>query len=300
MTEKTEAASEAGEPALQWAKLWQTMAESSDRMAQSWSSSMVPFMMDRLSEKPMGFGDGNELSEAIERMSQGPRLADAWDIDKKLAFAFRAWVDMRHRLAAYNAVASAPWSHASKRFFEAISKTKDSDTSQQNWRKAFALWSEISNEELIRNQRSSRFLQVQKELLQAGLQLRSRQDDLTEALSEMFGLPTRREFDEVTRQLTELRRELRALSRKVHHGNAQDTRGQDTRGQDPRGQEIQPQEIQPQETQPQEAHRQKPPQSLHGSSAKPSDKPSKAAAARSSKDAANKDAAKRKKKARHE
>jgi len=32
----------------------------------------------------------------------------------------------------------------------------------------------------------------------------------------MFGLPSRKDFDEVTRQLTELRREVRALERQVH------------------------------------------------------------------------------------
>jgi uncharacterized protein YhaN len=31
----------------------------------------------------------------------------------------------------------------------------------------------------------------------------------------MFGLPSRKDFDEVTRQLTELRREVRALNRQV-------------------------------------------------------------------------------------
>ena len=31
----------------------------------------------------------------------------------------------------------------------------------------------------------------------------------------MFGLPSRKDFDDVTRQLTELRREVRALTRQV-------------------------------------------------------------------------------------
>ena len=84
-----------------------------------------------------------------------------------------------------------------------------------NWREAFAKWSEISNEELIRNQRSDGFLQAQKELLQSGLKLRSRQDDVVEAASAMFGMPGRKDFDEVTRQLTELRREVRALGHRV-------------------------------------------------------------------------------------
>ena len=59
------------------------------------------------------------------------------------------------------------------------------------------------------------FLQAQKELLQAGLKLRNRQDDVAEAASAMFGVPSRKDFDEVTRQLTELRREVRALSRQL-------------------------------------------------------------------------------------
>jgi hypothetical protein len=148
-------------------------------------------------------------------MVQGPRLADVWDIDRKIALAFSAWIEMRQRLASYNAVASAPWTEASKRFLETMSAAGTSETSTPDWREAFAKWSEISNEELIRNQRTDGFLQAQKELLQAGLQLRSRQDDVAETASVMFGLPTRRDFDDVTRQLTELRREVRALARQV-------------------------------------------------------------------------------------
>ena len=174
---------------------------------------MAPFMLARLSEKPAGFGDGNELSAAIEKMAQGPRLADVWDIDRKLALVFSAWIEMRQRLASHNAVASAPWNEASKRFFAAMSAAGTSGAPPPDWREAFAKWSEISNEELIRNQRTDGFLQAQKELLQAGLQLRSRQDDVAEAASAMFGLPTRKDFDDVTRQLTELRREVRALAR---------------------------------------------------------------------------------------
>jgi hypothetical protein len=184
-------------------------------MFEAWSGSMAPFMLARLSEKPAGFGDGNELSAAIEKMAQGPRLADVWDIDRKLALVFSAWIEMRQRLASYYAVVSAPWSEASKRFVDAMSAGGASGAPPPDWREAFAKWSEISNEELIRNQRTDGFLQAQKELLQAGLQLRSRQDDVAETASVMFGLPTRRDFDDVTRQLTELRREVRALARQV-------------------------------------------------------------------------------------
>ena len=112
MSEKEKSPAADTDPAHEWAKLWQTMAESSNRMVETWSGSMAPFMLARLSGKPVGFGDGNELSAAIERMAPGPQLADVWDIDRKMALAFGAWVEMRQRLANYNAVASAPCSRA--------------------------------------------------------------------------------------------------------------------------------------------------------------------------------------------
>jgi hypothetical protein len=204
------------DPTAQWAEMWRTFAESSKQMADAWSGSMAPFMLGRLMEKPPGFSPGNEMSEAIEKMAQGPRLADVWDIDRKMALVFGAWMEMRQKLSAYNAVTSAPWSEASKRFVEAMSATAIEGKPLANWREAFAKWSEISNEELIRNQRSDGFLQAQKELLQAGLELRSRQDEVAEAVSAMFGLPSRKDFDDVTRQLTELRREVRALGRQAN------------------------------------------------------------------------------------
>jgi polyhydroxyalkanoate synthase subunit PhaE len=219
MNEKDTPPAATPDATLEWAKLWQTMAESSNRMVEVWSGSMAPFMLARLSEKPGGFGDGNEISAAIERVAQGPRLADVWDIDRKMALASGAWIEMRQRLARYNAVASAPSAEASKRFLAAMSATGSGSGPDPDWREAFAKWSEISNEELIRNQRTDGFLQAQKELLQVGLQLRSRQDDVAEAVAAMLGQPTRKDFDEVTRQLTELRREVSALERLVQSQN---------------------------------------------------------------------------------
>src|SRR3954454_6660370 len=223
MSEKEKSAA-ADSDGLEWAKLWQTMAESSNRMVEAWSGSMAPFMLARLSEKPGGFGDGNEVSAAIERMAQGPRLADVWDIDRKMALAFGAWIEMRQRVASYNAVAAAPWPEASKRFVETMSASATAGFPHPDWREAFAKWSEISNEELIRNQRTDGFLQAQKELLQAGLELRRRQDDVAEAASAMLGLPTRKDFDDVTRQLTELRREVRTLTRQMHDQKSEGAR----------------------------------------------------------------------------
>jgi len=218
MNDKAQTGSGAGS-AADWSNLWQSMAETSNRMVEAWSGSIAPFMMSRASEKVTG--EVNDLSAAIERMAQGPQLADVWDFDRKLALAFAAWIDLRTRLASYNAVASAPWTEASRKFMEEMSKGKAERAQAPGWRDVFAKWAEISNKELIKNQRTDAFLKAQKDLLQAALQYRSRQNDVSDALSALFDLPTRRDLDEVTRQLTELRREVRALRREKEKSKGQ-------------------------------------------------------------------------------
>lgn len=218
MNDKAQTGSAAGS-AADWSNLWQAMAESSNRMVEAWSGSIAPFMMSRASEKVTG--EVNDFSAAIERMAQGPQLADVWDFDRKVALAFGAWIDLRARLASYNTVTSAPWAEASRRFLEAVSKNKADGTEPPDWRDMFAKWAEISNQELIKNQRTDAFLKAQKEMLQAALLYRSRQTDVTDAISALFDLPTRRDLDEVTRQLTELRREVRALRREKEQSKGQ-------------------------------------------------------------------------------
>jgi hypothetical protein len=195
------------------------MAESSNRVVEAWSKSIAPFMMSRVSEKATG--EVNDLSAAIERMAQGPQLADIWDFDRKLALAFGAWFDLRTRLANYNTIATEPWTEASRRFFDEMTKKKVDEAAPPGWREVFAKWAEISNQELIKNQRTDAFLKAQKELLQAALQYRSRQNDVSDAISMLFDIPTRRDLDEVTRQLTELRREVRALKREMEQAKGQ-------------------------------------------------------------------------------
>ncbi len=92
MSKKNEPDAAPAESAPHWADLWQSFSESSKQIAEAWSSSMAPFMLARLLEHPGGFAIGNEMSDAIEKMAQGPRLADVWDFDRKMALVFGAWM----------------------------------------------------------------------------------------------------------------------------------------------------------------------------------------------------------------
>lgn len=192
----------------QWSALWRSMADVSTKAGEAWSNSMLPFIMARAAEHRGGAG-GNELGDAIERLAQGPRLADMLDFDRKLWLLFSAWSELQHKLAAYNLIAARPWQRAAEQY----AATAKPDAGDDGWRGRLGAWTALANDEMIRNQRSDEFLSVQKDLLQAATEFRSRQTEINETVAKLFGLPTQSDFDDVTRQLTELRREVRALAR---------------------------------------------------------------------------------------
>ena len=177
---------------------------------------MLPFIMKRAAESGFGMTAGNDLAEAIERMAKGPRLADVMDFDRKLANLTAAWNELQGKLAAYQMVAAKPWMRAAEQF---SARTPDEKSKDTNWRKQLGAWNELANEELIANQRTEEFLVAQKQLLQAATEFRARQSEISDTIAAMLGIPTQRDFDEVTRQLTELRREVRALERRLEAGS---------------------------------------------------------------------------------
>lgn len=199
-----------GPIAAQWMDSWRAMAGATAGISETWSNSMLPFIMKRAAES--GFGAGNELADAIERMAKGPRLADVLDFDRKLASMAAAWSELQSKLAAYHVVASRPWMRAAEQY----SSRQPSDAKTDlGWREHLGAWNQLANEELIAHQRSEEFLVAQKQLLQAATEFRAKQSEIGDSIAAAFGIPTQRDFDEVTRQLTELRRELRALERRV-------------------------------------------------------------------------------------
>ncbi|MBR0691535.1 poly(R)-hydroxyalkanoic acid synthase subunit [Bradyrhizobium manausense] len=201
-----------GPIAAQWMESWRKMTGAAAGVSENWSSSMLPFIMKRAAENGFGMTAGNDLAEAIERMAKGPRLADVLDFDRKLASLTAAWNELQGKLAAYQVIAAKPWMRAAEQFG---SRSQDAKAKDAGWRAQLGAWNELANEELIANQRTDEFLVAQKQLLQAATEFRARQSEISDAIAAMLGMPTQRDFDEVTRQLTELRREVRALERRV-------------------------------------------------------------------------------------
>jgi polyhydroxyalkanoate synthase subunit PhaE len=59
----------------------------------------------RTVEPPVWLSGGGEVDDALQRLAEGPRLADLWDVERRYAKVFQAWMTLRRRSLEHQAVA---------------------------------------------------------------------------------------------------------------------------------------------------------------------------------------------------
>jgi poly[(R)-3-hydroxyalkanoate] polymerase subunit PhaE len=174
---------------------------------------LVTALLGKIFDPQAWFAGTGGMDEALQRMAEGPRLADLWDIERKMLNVFNAWTTLRRRSVEHNTVMLEAWLQAAGKLAKHLNEKADRKEALSSWRELLALWVETANTALLETQRSDAYLKSQREILKASTDLRLAQQEVTAFYSEMFGYPTRQELDDVHRSVTELRRELRALQR---------------------------------------------------------------------------------------
>jgi len=173
----------------------------------------VELLLSKIFDPRAWFSGADGIDQALQRMAEGPRLADVWDTERKMLTLFNAWTALRQRSLEHNTVMLEAWLSAASKFAKDLNEKADHNEVLGSWRDVLALWVETANTTLLQTQRSEPFLKSQREVLKASTDLRLAQQEIVAFYSEIFGYPTREELDDVHRAVTELRRELRALQR---------------------------------------------------------------------------------------
>jgi len=198
-------------------ELWTAAIEASQAMAKSFATRgadpTVSATLGKIFEPQLWLAGTDEMGQTLQRLAEGPRLADLWKDERRLLAISRAWVEMRRAGLDHNAVMLDAWRRAAAAFATRLDEKAKAGEQPQAWRDVVALWTETANLVLLQTQRSAPYLEAQQKLLRASTELRLAQREAAEHYGEMFGLPTRSEIDELTRTVTQLRRELRALQR---------------------------------------------------------------------------------------
>jgi class III poly(R)-hydroxyalkanoic acid synthase PhaE subunit len=200
-----------------FAKLWSSASELSSALTRTLKADQanpqVAAMLAKIVDPRGWLGATNEVDQTLQRMAEGPQLADLWNTERKFIAVFNAWTAMRRHSLEHNKVVLEAWMKAAGAFAKLLNARADKGEALESWRAVLALWVETANEVLLETQRSEAFLSTQRDLVKASSELRLAQQELAEFYSEMFGYPTRTELDDVHRTVTELRRELRAFKR---------------------------------------------------------------------------------------
>src|SRR3954462_15609515 len=202
----------------EFSKLWSSASELSSALTKNLhgadqANPLMAAMLAKIFDPRGWFSATNEVDQTLQRMAEGPQLADLWNTERKFIAVFNAWTAMRRHSLEHNKVVLEAWMKAAGAFAKLLNERADKGEALESWRAVLALWVETANEVLLVTQRSEAFLSTQRDLVKASSELRLAQQDLAEFYSEMFGYPTRTELDDVHRTVTELRRELRAFKR---------------------------------------------------------------------------------------
>jgi poly[(R)-3-hydroxyalkanoate] polymerase subunit PhaE len=177
----------------------------------------------------LGVG-GAALEQPFETVLGLPRLADVPELDRKLLRLMQAWTAVAQRGAEYGAVVSQIWVGAYADFVQALQAAAADGKPARSGRELLDRWTATVNERLLKAQRSERFLEAQRRLLDAMLTSRQAERDLVEIGAKAADLPTRAELDDVHKTLHAVKRELRALRRELAAEAEEATAGRPRRG----------------------------------------------------------------------
>lgn len=173
------------------------------------ANDMIGRMLNPMSMTLVG---GNQVGDVIRRMTEGPQLADAGAMERRMAEVMQLYLAVQTATRTYEGVVSGAWARASQRFAQDLTERVRGGKPVQG-RAALEVWMDIANQSLIETQRSTEFLEAQRGLLRAGMDFLLAERGLIEQLVEPAGFPTRTEIDEVHRSMQDLKRRVRALEK---------------------------------------------------------------------------------------
>jgi hypothetical protein len=110
-----------------FSKLWSSASELSSALTKNLQGAdqANPLMAEMLAKifDPRGwFSATNEVDQTLQRMAEGPRLADLWNVERKFIAVFNAWLAMRRHSLEHNTVMLEAWMKAAGDFAKTLNE----------------------------------------------------------------------------------------------------------------------------------------------------------------------------------
>ncbi len=195
-----------------WAPAWDPSAMTASLDGAQWGQQGRDMWMSMLDPSNWTHRAPEQLRKILEMVSQGPRFADLATPQIEAAAAWRETVDYQKAAADMASIMQDAWSKTYARYSEDFAledlQSGDVEAALDGWLKA-------ANEELLEVQHSQTFMDAQRRMMRASVEIKARQRDIAEQWAEAFQMPTRTEVDDLSRIVHELRRDLRAAKREL-------------------------------------------------------------------------------------
>jgi hypothetical protein len=153
------------------------------------------------------------MDESVRHLVEGPRLADWGQIEGKFLALMKAWSEFRAESLNHSTHYLEAWTKAAQEFSAKLNEAAEKGTPLGSRAELVAAWVDTANQHLLQMQHSAPYLETQRKLLRASTELRLVQQEIGDFYSEILGVPTRAEIDDLSRTVAELRRAFRADQR---------------------------------------------------------------------------------------
>jgi polyhydroxyalkanoate synthesis regulator phasin len=153
-----------------------------------------------------------QLKTILQGIANAPQFADLVMPQGDMATAWKETMDFQEATADFAKLMHEAWARSYAEYSKAF--TMD-DLKSGKVKEALDAWLKIANKELLDTQAGQEFMDAQKKLMTTATRLKKRQAEAAQKWAEIYQMPTRTEIDDLTKTVTELRRELRELKRKI-------------------------------------------------------------------------------------
>jgi hypothetical protein len=103
-----------------FAKLWSSASELSAALTRTLKADQanpqVAAMLAKIVDPRGWLGATNEVDQTLQRMAEGPQLADLWNTERKFIAVFNAWTAMHRHSLEHNKVMLEAWMKAAGAF----------------------------------------------------------------------------------------------------------------------------------------------------------------------------------------
>lgn len=174
------------------------------------SAQALAYLMNPATFMKSGF---EMMDQVFRKLVNGPEFADIGMMEKKMLKSGQEWQAFKDAGQRYQEVITDAWLRAYQHFSdEFMDKMQEGNVGSEDMLKR---WLAIADEELTTTLRSEEYLDAQREFFSRGSAYRLKYQEFVELWSEGHSIPTRSEVDDMHKIIYELRREVRALKKKV-------------------------------------------------------------------------------------